>query len=134
MSEPYALITSESIQLEEIKKVLEACGAIQTNGLEWRISQGARHVWIYPSPNGLNDLETDELFLITQTLGGTPLCEWILDVNSAEGSEALAIDFAVKCAERWPLVVYDLESRVLTVDELRRLTLLGHGFHESLNS
>ncbi len=132
MSEPFALISSTEINHEEFVAFLKQQGAELTpdDVYDGRLSRGNLHVWVVLNNNNLNELETYDNELIQQGLGNPPKTYITLEVSRKEGSEQVAVEFANACAQKWPCVVYNLQDKIYTKDDLYQLKMAGKGFEE----
>lgn len=139
MTENIALISTHVIIKQELTEAILAGGGVldPENMSFGRISQGTRHIWIY--------LEEPEAFLNTQDaeeqdnpagwelvrtkLGGEPRSAIEIEVSRTSGSQKLAVDFAILCAQRWPCVAIgaDINRDVFSKEELLQLQREGKG-------
>lgn len=137
MSEPFTLCTSTVVTPEEFEEVLKEMGATLLNPSrrEWVISDGEKHVWVFLGESlEPKEYEDDPLVPVVRArLGGPPRTEVEMEVSRTEGSEHLAVEFACRCAERWPCVVDDCGDNVYTADDLRRLRDRGKGFEPAVS-
>ena len=139
MTENVALISTHAITKQELAEAILAGGGvlIPENTGFGRISQVTRHIWIY--------FEEPEVFLSTQDaeeqdnpagwelvrtkLGGEPRSAISIEVSRTPGSQKLAVDFAILCAQRWPCVALgaDINKDVFTKEALLQLQREGKG-------
>ncbi len=133
MTENIALISTHAITKQELAEAILAGGGVLTpvSGSVGRISRGTRHIWIY--------LEETEVFLSIQDaeeqdnpagwelvrtkLEGEPRSAIEIEVSRTPGSQKLAVNFAILCAQRWPWVALgaDINRDVFTKEELLQL-------------
>lgn len=139
MTENIALISTHAITKQELAETILKGGGVLTpaSGSVGRISQGTRYIWIY--------LEETEAFLSTQDaeeqdnpagwelvrtkLGEEPQSAIEIEVSRTPGSQQLAVNFAILCAQRWPCVAIgaDINKDVFTKEELLQLQREGKG-------
>lgn len=117
MSDPFAILTAAVVETAEFASFLEEVGGTADPDQlgTGRISQGRRHVWVFLSSQTLAEVLEQFGDALTQALGARPQSCVVLEMSSAPDSEALAIEFAIRFAERWPAVLFDLESQVLNL-------------------
>lgn len=121
MSDPFAILTAAVVEKAEFASFLEEVGGIADPEQlgTGRISYGRRHVWVFQSSQTLAEILEQFGDALTQALGARPESCIVLELSRTLGSEAaLAIEFAITFAERWPAVLFDLESRVLNLADL----------------
>ena len=97
-----------------------------------RFSRGECHIWIGLSTDELDALIEDrgEEYLadLTRSLGGPPRTDVTVEISRTEGSEMLALEFAILFSAVWPAVVDDLMGHLLTRDDLLRRRATGQDF------
>lgn len=131
MSNTFAFISTGEIKHKELIEFLVQRGATihPDEVYDGRISQENKHVWVRLDSRILTEFEADDRELLMQKLAGRPRTSIILEVSRTPGSQQLAVDFACKCAERWPVaVVSDLLNRIFSTGELFQLRSAGKGF------
>lgn len=139
MSDPIALISSAIITETELSAlILSAKGFVEPGApLFGRFSNGCCHIWIGLSSDELEIAIVDEgedyLAKITRLLGGPPRTQVTVEISRTEGSERLALEFAILFSSTWPAIMDMLdgcagfESRLLTRSDLLRRQSVGAG-------
>jgi hypothetical protein len=129
MSEHIAVLSSVAITPDEFAAFLTEIGGVvdpEYND-QGRISRQNRHVWIYLSPEELADVIEKREDVIVQKLGKMPKTNVIVDISREAQSEELALEFARAFAARWPSIVNNLNGKLFSLEELRRLPATGEG-------
>ena len=133
MSDPIALISSVAVTEAELTDLIVRANGFVEPGtpLFGRFSDGPCHIWIgldlQDLEAALADAGEDHLAKLTAMLGGPPRTGVVVEISRTEGSETLALEFAVLFSARWPAVVDDLNRSLLTRDELLRRQAAGRG-------
>ncbi|MDH3601652.1 MAG: hypothetical protein OEU26_18745, partial [Candidatus Tectomicrobia bacterium] len=83
MPQPFALVSSGEIRVQEFFDVLRELGGVieDAEALEGRLSQGDKQVWVSLDNSLLNEYEAAEIEQISQKLGGKPQSHILLDVS-----------------------------------------------------
>jgi hypothetical protein len=128
----YALLSKEEMRREDIMTLLHEVKAVihPDEVYDGHLSHGNQHVWILLDNHILDNLEDYDRELIEQKLAGKPQSSIVLDVSRTSGSQQLAVDFAYRCAQIWPCVVYDFIDKVYSTEELFQLRETGRGFEK----
>lgn len=123
MSETIALLSNVEIDAAELADfVLALEGTVEAGRyFKGRISEGERHIWIYFSPEELDDYleDEDEKADIVVKLGGLPKTHIPVQISRKTGSRKIALNFALEFGKKWPVVVSDLSDKVFSLDELK---------------
>lgn len=122
MSETIALLSNIEIDAAELADfVLALDGVVEVGpNFKGRISDGNRHIWIYFSPEELDDYleDEDEKADIVAKLGGLPKTHIPVQISRTEGSRKIALNFALEFGKKWPVVLSNLSDGIFTLDEL----------------
>ena len=60
-------------------------------------------------------------------LGGPPRTNVVVEISRTEGSERLALEFAILFSSMWPAIMDDCGGHLLTRDDLLRRQAAGKG-------
>ena len=132
MSEPIALLSSAVISQNELLSFIVQSQDHPTSDISLfgRLSRGECHIWIGLSPEelaaALEDNGESYLRELTSLLGTPPQTYVVVEISRVEGSELLALDFAISFCKRWPTVV-EADHHLLTCDELLQRRETGQG-------
>ena len=127
MSDPFVLFAPTIIEAGEFATFLAHAGGVADpdRSESGRISLGNCHVWVFLSRETLAEIPDQLRKAVAKKLGTPPRSCVVLEVGRSPGSGALAIDFAIAFAERWPAVLCDLDRQILDLAELRHVRCEG---------
>jgi hypothetical protein len=133
MPEPYVLLTAAEIGPDAFAGFLTRVGGSlkPDHNDAGRVSQERCHVWIYLNPESLDDIDADIRERLAAKLRGAPKSSLVLELSSAPGSDKLAIEVAIAFAKEWTAVLWDIETEILDLAELRRLQREGKGLPQT---
>ncbi|HEU5376782.1 MAG TPA: hypothetical protein VFV38_15205 [Ktedonobacteraceae bacterium] len=137
MGDVIAIVSSqEIIPTERLLEVIQKAGGYRdpdevTGHLAY--SEQGSHIWIHLDDTILPCIAAEnpeEFAQITKKLGGEPRTSIAVEIDSAPGSQTLAIDFACICATTWPCVVDTLEEdfQVFSLAEIMQMRMQGKTF------
>ena len=122
MSEPVALFSTAAITSDAFSVVLASMGgSLDANCIsQGRVSRDKRHVWLFLQSKDLTTLPKEILDPVTRALGGIPRTNIVLETSRYPGSVEVALEVARAFAERWPVVMHNLQvpGRVFSQQEL----------------
>jgi hypothetical protein len=124
MGEPVVLLTIAEIDTAGFAEVVRCLGGVvdANRADRGRISRGRCHVWLYLGAESFADIPPAVAEQIAAKLGAMPRTGWVLEPSRKPGTERLVIDVAKAFAERWRAVLWDIETDILDLADLRRLT------------
>ena len=129
MGESIALISSAVITETELSDlIVRADGFVEPGTpLFGRFSDGPRHIWIGLSMENPAAEDGGEEYLaeVTGLLGGPPRTDVIVEISRTDGSERLALEFAILFSATWPAIMDDFQGHLLTRDDLLRRQAAG---------
>jgi hypothetical protein len=122
MGEPVVLLTAAEIDPAAFAEVLRCLGGTldSDHADRGRVSRGRCHVWLYRGVDGLDDIPATVAEQIAAKLGALPRGGLVLEPSRQPGTDRLLIDLARAFAERWRAVLWDIETDILDLAELRR--------------
>ncbi len=135
MSDPIALLSNSKITSEEFFAFLPTIGAKIRNEAthEGVLSKGNHHIWIYLNNReleALEEYEVSEKEMIFRELGGISQTCIIIEISSTPGSKKLVFEFAHAFAKRWKCIVYDLQNKFYSHQQLLELHTISDDFDD----
>lgn len=133
MSEPIALISSAIITEPDLSAFIVRAQGHVTPGapLFGHFSRGESHLWIGLSTEELSAVIEDKgeeyMARLAKLLGGLPRTDVTVEISRTQGSETLALEFAILFSACWPAVVDDLAGHLLTRSDLLQRRAAGQG-------
>jgi hypothetical protein len=123
MARSYTILTASEIDADKLAALLSRIGGTSESAamVAGRVSRGPCHVWIYQSPEILTDIDPPIDAMITEKLGGPPKGSLELRLSRAPGTDRLAIEVAVAMAEAWRAILWDDETIMFDLSDLRRM-------------
>jgi hypothetical protein len=77
-------------------------------------------VWIYRGAESLDNMPATVADQIVAKLGAMPRGGLVLEPSRRPGTGRLVMDVARAFAERWPAVLWDIDTEILDLADLRR--------------
>jgi hypothetical protein len=126
MGEPVILLTTAEIDTDEFAEILACLGGTldPTEADRGRVSRGQCHVWIYRGAEHLDDTPATVADQIAAKLGAPPRSGLVLEPSRQPGTDRLVMDIARAFAERRQAVLWDTDSEVLDLADLRQRTVV----------
>ena len=122
MGDPVILLTAAEIDTAAFAEIVACLGGTldPDDADRGRVSRGRCHVWIYRDVEPLDDTPKNVVDQITAKLRAPPRGGLVLEPSRTPGTERLVMDIARAFAERWQAVLWDTDTKILDLADLRR--------------